>query len=558
MHYRFLRDSFIGRMTYHLSKHKYFAHPEEYPEYVIPQKYLADDLKAREFEKTEDIEIEIPRDSSESSSDSSINTINRQGKIVVDWEGDDDPENPVNWPFYQKGFFIFEIAFLTTVVYMGSAIYTPGVTQIMADFNVGQTTATLPLSLFVIGYGLGPMVLSPMSENAIFGRTSIYIVTLFVFFILQIPTALAKDIVSLSILRFLGGVFASPCLATGAASVCDVLHMAYGPVGIAMWALGATCGPSLGPFIGSILVVKGSWRWTFWLLCITSGFALTLFSFFLPETYGKTLLYRKAKRLRAITGNQNITSEGEIENSRLSVGELIIETLWRPIEISIIEPVVLLINAYITLVYSIMYLWFEAFPIVFFDIHHFTLIEMGATYLCIVIGIGIAACIYIPVVLRIYTKPMLDKRTKDDVVPEVFIPMAIVGGMCLITGVFVFGWTSAPDIPWILPAIGAAIFAAGAFLIFQTLFNYLGMSFWRYLASVFAGNDLFRSVIAGVFPLFGRDLFDNLKTERFPVALGCTILGAITVVMLLIPILFYLNGPKLRARSKYAGDEVKK
>lgn len=42
MHYRFLRDSFVGRVTYHLSKHKYFAHPEEAKDYIVPEKYLAD------------------------------------------------------------------------------------------------------------------------------------------------------------------------------------------------------------------------------------------------------------------------------------------------------------------------------------------------------------------------------------------------------------------------------------------------------------------------------------------------------------------------------------
>ncbi|KAK6197540.1 multidrug resistance [Scheffersomyces amazonensis] len=535
MHYRFMRDSFVGRVVYHLSKHKYFSHKEEHPDYVIPEKYLANE--------------DIPNDSSASSSSSTTQV--EDPRIVVTWDGDDDPENPVNWPFYQKAFFTFEIAFLTTAVYMGSAIYTPGVNQIMAEFNVGQTVATLPLSLFVIGYGIGPMVFSPMSENAIFGRTSIYIVTLFLFFILQIPTALSNDIVSLCILRFLGGIFASPCLATGGASVCDVLSIPYGPVGIACWALGAVCGPSFGPFFGSILVVKGDWRWTFWFLAITSGSTLLVLSFLLPESYGKTLLTRKAKRLRALTGNDLITSEGEIENASLTATELAIETLWRPIEISIVEPVVLLINIYIALVYSIMYLWFEAFPIVFYEIHHFTLIEMGLTYMSIVIGIGLAASIYIPVIYRIFTIPM---KRGDDVAPELFIPLAAVGGICMPVGIFIFGWTSAADLPWIAPLIGGAIYAAGAFLIFQTLFNYLGMSFWRYLASVFAGNDLFRSVIAGVFPLFGRALFDNLKTERFPVAYGSTILGCITILMLLIPVLFYVNGPKLRARSKYSGS----
>ena len=88
---------------------------------------------------------------------------------------------------------------------MGSAVYTPGIEELMHDFGIGRVVATLPLTLFVIGYGVGPLVFSPMSENAIFGRTSIYIITLFLFVILQIPTALVNNIAGLCILRFLFG-----------------------------------------------------------------------------------------------------------------------------------------------------------------------------------------------------------------------------------------------------------------------------------------------------------------------------------------------------------------
>ena len=174
MHYRFLRDSFVGRVTYHLSKHKYFAHPEEAKDYIVPEKYLAD-------YKPIDNQGE-PNSSQSSSSNNTIVDNNNNNdndvdgdKIVVTWDGDDDPENPQNWPTLQKAFFIFQISFLTTSVYMGSAVYTPGIEELMHDFGIGRVVATLPLTLFVIGYGVGPLVFSPMSENAIFGRTSIYL-----------------------------------------------------------------------------------------------------------------------------------------------------------------------------------------------------------------------------------------------------------------------------------------------------------------------------------------------------------------------------------------------
>ncbi|ODV77957.1 MFS general substrate transporter [Suhomyces tanzawaensis NRRL Y-17324] len=539
MVHTFIRDSFWGRIIYHISKSKYFNHKEERNDYVLPEKYLA------RWRENHDLVDSLEMYSSNISDKTPLPT----NKIYVDWDGPDDPENPYNWPLFQKTIFILEIAFLTTSVYMGSAIYTPGIQELMEEYEISQTLAMLPLTMFVIGYGIAPMVLSPMSENAYFGRTSIYVITLFIFFILQIPTALAKNIASLSVLRFLGGVFASPALATGGASICDVLSVPYAPLGLAAWGIGAVCGPSIGPLIGSVLTVKGGWRWTFWFMAILSGCTFLVLSWFLPETFADTLLLRRAKRLRKVTGNLNYTTEPEQKNKNRNFNELAIETLWRPIEISIVEPVVFLINMYIAMVYSIIYLWFEAFPIVFLGTYNFTLVELGVSFCTIIVGVLLAFFFYLIYMDKKFTVKIL---AGENVPPEQVIPLAIFGGAIIPIGLFIFGWTATEDLHWIGPIMGAGVFTFGAFFIFQSLFNYLGASFRRYLASVYAGNDLFRSCIAGVFPLFGHALFNNLRTDRFPVGWGSSVLGFITVAMVLIPVLFYMNGPKLRARSKYA------
>lgn len=548
MHYRFIRDSFFGRFAYHISGHKLFTHAEEQLDYVIPKKYLEEYAAAIELAQ-ELPDKEKLNDNEASSSVSLSDALPVDTNIYAEWDGPDDPENPVNWPIWQKSFFIFEIAFLTTVVYMGSAIYTPGIEELQEEFKISQTLATLPLTMFVLGYALGPMVFSPMSENAALGRTSIYVLTMFVFFILQIPTALSKNIASLCVLRFISGFFASPSVATAGASAVDVMGMAYAPVGIAVWCIGGCCGPSLGPFLGAILTVKGGWRWTFWFMAIVNGASVLFFALFLPESYGKTLLLRKAKRLRAITGNQRITTPEEVENRSMTFSKVAYETLWKPIEISLYEPVVILINIYISLVYSIMYLWFEAFPLVFLGTYNFTLIEMGVGYLAIIIGILVGAAVFLVWVHRTFTMKVL---AGEALYAEVFIPGTIGGSICMPIGVLLFGWTAAADIHWVLPLIGAGIFAASYFVIFQTLFNYLGMSFPRYAASAFASNALIRSIVGALFPLFGHALFYNLRTPRFVSGWGCTILGLLAIGMISIPVLFYLNGPKLRARSKFA------
>ena len=594
MPHRFLRDSFVARLVYHLSGHKYFRHPDEKDDYIVPEKYYpgyfekekrvsvgstsvvagSDDFDRTKVQDDEPIESQEPQAQQEQEqeqeekegggqaprgvldSQSSMLTtetkanFTNDGYIIVDWEGPDDPDNPCNWPWYEKSFLILEISLLTTSVYMASAVYTPGIEQMQQELGWSTVELSLGVFLFVLGYGIGPLLWSPLSENAIFGRTSIYIVTLFVFVVLQIPTALTQNVGGFCISRFLAGFFGSPCLATGGASVADVTHPWNIPISLAVWAIGAVAGPSMGPFFGSILTVKGGWRWCFWFIMIISGFALAVFSFLLPETYAPTLLARKAKRLRAKTGNPKITSAGILENELKSFKQILIETLWRPIEITVMEPVVLLIDIYIAMIYSILYLFFEAFPIYFVENRGFTLVELGLCYLSILVGVLVTVVFYIPLIRHLFTKPILNHQ---QIYPEVFIPLAIFGGCLLAAGLFIFAWSATTFTHWIGPLIGVAIIGGGAFLMFQTLFNYMSASFkTEYIASVYASNDLVRSSVASVFPIFGSALFNNLAIDNYPVGWGMCLIAFIATGMIAIPVLFYLNGPKLRARSKYA------
>jgi DHA1 family multidrug resistance protein-like MFS transporter len=542
----FIRDSFFGRIVYELSGKSIFKHPEERADYVVPDKYLFEGAK-----NTGGAPVIEKKEGGDDGEDARTLEIGKDEKpqILVDWDGPDDPENPKNWTLFKKVLFIMQVGLLTTSIYIGSSIYVPGVDQIMEEFNVSLTVSYLPLSLFVIGYGLGPMIFSPMSEHPAVGRTYIYIITLAIFVILQIPTSLSENIGSLLVLRFLAGVFASPALATGGASVGDVIQSSRIPIGLASWGVCAVCGPVLGPLIGGVLAELVNWRWTFWFLLILDGATLCILTFFLPESSQLTLLYRKAQRLRRVTGNEAIISEGDLKVNEMDVKEIAIDTLWRPIEIAFGEPVVFFINIYIALMYAIMYLWFEAFPLVFVDIHGFNMIETGVGYTSIMIGVVLGGGFYLPALYKVYTAP---KERGEDVPPEVFLPSSIVGAVLQPTGVFIFAWASTPTAHWIGPLIGAALFASGAFIGFQTLFNYMASSFPRYQASVFAGNGMFRACLAAAFPLFARALYTHLGPKDFPVGWGCTILGIANLFMIAIPVLFYKNGVKLRARSKYA------
>lgn len=167
---------------------------------------------------------------------------------------------------------------------------------------------------------------------------------MFIYTILQIPTALSPNISCLCILRFLDGLFASPFLATGGASIADVISFPNIPIGLAFWGIATFLGPAVGRVIGSALSVKTNRRWIFWCMLILCSSSLLLLISFLPETHHNTILRRKAERLRIRSGNQNIRSRGELKNIRRTYYQVAGDILWRPFTIIFAEPILLVIN----------------------------------------------------------------------------------------------------------------------------------------------------------------------------------------------------------------------
>ncbi|KIW63707.1 hypothetical protein PV04_08690 [Phialophora macrospora] len=463
---------------------------------------------------------------------------------IVDWYGPDDPENPMNWGTFKKVWVTFEICLLTFSVYIGSAIYSAGILDVSEVFGVSRVAATLGLTLFVLGYGVGPMFLSPLSELPQTGRAPIYIATLALFVILQVPTALATNFGMLLAFRFITGFVGSPPLATGGATIGDIYTPKKRTYGMAVWGVGAVCGPVMGPLIGGFAAESKGWTWTIWELMWLSGFTLVLLAFLMPETSSANILYRRTMRLRRLTGNDKLICEPQLMGESMTGKDVVMMTLIRPFTLCFTEPMVFLLNMYIALIYGLLYIWFESFPIVFSGIYGFSLGLEGTAFMGILVGVFLVLPPFIWY-QRTYIEPKFND--KGELQPEWRLPPSFVGAFCIPICLFWFGWSSRPDMHWIMPIIGTAWFSVGAFLLFNSVLNYLADAYPRHAASVLAGNDFFRSSFGAGFPLFATAMYDNLG-----VGWASSTLGFLAIAFIPIPFFLFKYGEQLRMRSKYA------
>jgi DHA1 family multidrug resistance protein-like MFS transporter len=121
---------------------------------------------------------------------------------------------------------------------------------------------------------------------------------------------------------------------------------------IGLWGCAAVSGPVLGPLVGGFAAQAKGWRWTIWELLWLSGAALVFLAFLLPETSAEAILYRRAVRLRRLTGNKDLKSEGERVGENMNFKEITQMTLVRPFVLGFTEPIVFAWNLYIALVYG--------------------------------------------------------------------------------------------------------------------------------------------------------------------------------------------------------------
>lgn len=226
-----IRDSTFGQLLRLAGGTKLARYPEEQPSFQVPAGYL------------EPIRI---HDSS-SSNDGSNGDIERANKevnvAVIGWYGEHDQDNPHNWSSGKKLWVAVLLFVYTFSVYIGSSLYTASTPDIMEIYGVSNIVASLGLTMYVLAYGLGPMLFSPLSEIPTIGRTLPYTTTYFIFVVLCIPMALVDNVAGILILRFLLGFFGSPCLATAGASYGDLYGASDMPYVIALWGGGATLGP---------------------------------------------------------------------------------------------------------------------------------------------------------------------------------------------------------------------------------------------------------------------------------------------------------------------------
>ncbi|KAJ5519875.1 Major facilitator superfamily domain general substrate transporter [Penicillium fimorum] len=454
-----------------------------------------------------------------------------------------DPRNPMNFHPIRKWSITLLVSFVTLAVSLVSSAFSGGMSQIMEDFGASQEIVILGVSLFVLGFAIGPLIWAPLSE--IFGRRHIFTISFMFLTAFNAGAAGAKNIETLIVLRFLAGSFGSSPFGNGGGTIADMFPASQRGIAISLFAAAPFLGPTLGPVIGGFLAAAAGWRWVEGLLAAFSGVLWLCIIFLLPETYSPVLLRRRAERMSALTGKV-YRSHLDIDRGPVPMSKTLKTALSRPWILLFCEPIVLLFSIYMAIIYGTLYMLFAAYPIVFQEVRGWSEGVGGLAFLGILVGMMMAVVYTFPENFR-YAKKC--SQTTDRLAPELRLPPSMVGGIALPIGLFWFAWTNSPNIHWMVSVAAGAPFGFGMVLVFLSVFNYLIDSYTIFSASVLAANSALRSLFGMAFPLFTAYMYHNLGIHW-----ASSIPAFLALACVPFPFIFYKYGARIRQRCKYASE----
>ncbi|KAJ5087838.1 MFS general substrate transporter [Penicillium angulare] len=458
----------------------------------------------------------------------------------------DDPRNPMLFSQPMKWCITVIMAFGTLAVSFESAVMSGSIKQVEIDLNAGTEVSVLTVSLYVLGFAIGPMTWAPLSE--MFGRQMIYLISFGLCTVFGACSIASQNITTLLVLRFFAGCCGASAVVNAAAVIGDIFSARERGLALIVFCSAPFMGPTLGPICGGFLGQAAGWRWVDALGVIFCAVMWVIGVIFVPETYAPYILQRRAAKLSKITTSVYM-SKLEVERAPKTLIEVLKVALIRPWMMLFFEPIVLLLSIYTAIVYGILYMQFAAFPIVFENSRHWSQGISGLSFLGVLVGQILAFFIYLVFDAR-YKKTLTRAGGRHP--PEERLWSAMLGGVLLPIGLFWFAWTIYDSVHWIVPLIGTSLFGIGQVLLFISLINYTVDAYTVFAASSLAANAILRALFGFAFPMFTTQMFENLGYHW-----AASVPAFLSLVCMPVPFLFYKYGARIRSLCKFATEADK-
>ncbi|MCJ1307686.1 hypothetical protein MMC25_001334 [Agyrium rufum] len=449
-----------------------------------------------------------------------------------------------HYPSWKKWSILGVIFIVQVSMNFNASVYANAVDPMSEYFGISQQAARVGQCVFLIAYAFGSELWAPWSEEL--GRKIILQSSLALVNLWQIPCALAPNFGTIVVGRFLGGISSAGGSVT-LGMVADMWSADDQQFAVAFIVLSSVGGSVVGPIVGGFSQAYLDWRWVFWLQLIF-GVAVQAIHLLVPETRTTIILDKEAKRRRKANPNANWWGPTELDGKSISMAELL--RVWgRPFVMFFTEPIVLCLSLLSGFSDALIFTFLESYSPVFKQ-WNFSVVQLGLAFIPLLIGYIIAYLSFIPFIRR---DNAARKRNPSGTPPERRLYWLLYTAPLETIGLLGFAWTSLgpPAVHWIAPLIFSALVGIANYAIYMATIDYMVAAYGPYSASATGGNALARDFLAGVAALYATPFYEHVGT-KYKLEYPTTILACMAFLFTLPIYVFYMYGPQIRARSKFA------
>lgn len=470
----------------------------------------------------------------------------KEDPFLVTWtEG--DSRNPQNWSLFKKWLISASVVLIAFVVGAAGTINSAAESYAAEKFGVTEEVMTLQDSLYLIGFGLSAPVMGPLSELK--GRNPVYLITLLIYSVFCLGSGFAENIQTRAILRFFAGVFGAAPLSNAGGSVADVAGPLQRSYLFPCFSFLGFMGTSIGPVFGGWIGERADQAWCDWVNAIAGFGTVILLGLTMPETLSMELLRHRSSEIRRVTGDDRYTTalERKLRDSGRPFIYEVFTAVLQPVKFLATEPITLAFAFYLTVVYIVLFGDLESYPLIF-SIYDWSPGKVGSVFAAVSIGMVLVGALT-PITYWHYKKIYYQCEAEGrPVQPETRLFLCMVLTWCMPIALFWAGWTAYPSIsPWSL-IVSQFVFGVGALACFISSYMYIIDVYQVNAASPLATLVFLRYIVAGAGAItFTRPMFEGIGNHW-----ALSLLGFLSVLVSLIPPVFYIFGPKLRRRSSYA------
>lgn len=287
----------------------------------------------------------------------------------------------------------------------------------MEEFHVSQTVATLNITLYTLGIGIGPIFTAPLSE--ILGRKWTFVITSLFLLSFTAGAGGAKNYATFLVCRLLAGFLGSAGIAVGGGAMTDIWGVGReGSLAALTFIFSPFLGPTLGPLVGAYILNDhgDNWRWTIWITVMIGAPAFLGFIFTSETSKSKIL---------------NEHSKGK--TSREILNGILQFAFVRVTKMLLTEVIVFSLTLYTSFTYAVVFSFFASSPYVLGTDYGFDSSLAGLSLISVIIGYFFAAFMFLMFHATVYERATTaaggmaapEHRLYAGMVGSIFLPMGL-------------------------------------------------------------------------------------------------------------------------------------